>query len=525
MPADLILFGGNVLTMNPKQPFAEAVAVRKGIIIKVGSNDDTRQLIGKRTKVVHMNGKTVVPGFIDTHIHVVDFGRFLTWVALHDVDSIREMQSRIKNRVLKHPGGKWIIGRGWDQNRFVEKRFPTRYDLDICSPDNPVILFHQSGQICIVNSKALELAGVTRQTTPPLGGTFDKNEKTGELTGILRDTAMDLVWDKVPEPLEEELVQDAYLACKEILKVGITSVHWMILSQREFGIMQQLWAQNRLLLRVYPITPANLLDLIDSRYVRNSKNNTALKIGGAMIFADGYLAARTAALFQSYTDYAGSSGKLLCTQQQMNKLARSVRKANLQLILHAVGDKAIDAALSTIEKISKDPIEKKTRDRIEQAAVLNETLLKRMVKQQVIVSVQPRVIDSEFVVWSAAERLGPDRVRWLYPLKTLISRGIVVSGGSDCPMEPLSPLTGIQTAVTRSAFPEERITVEEALCLYTSNAAYASSEENVKGSIEESKLADLTVLSRDPLKVTPNKIGDIEVEMTILGGRIVYSKN
>jgi hypothetical protein len=257
----------------------------------------------------------------------------------------------------------------------------------------------------------------------------------------------------------------------------------------------------------------------------NNSANSTLKVGGAVIFADGYLAARTAALFQPYSDCPDSSGKLLCTQKEMNKLAIKVHKANLQLVIHAVGDKAVEAALTTIEKTSKEPSEKELRNRIEQAAVLNEELLQRMKKQKVIVSVQPRVADSEFSVWSAAEHLGPDRVRWLYPLKTLLNDGIVVSGGSDCPMEPLSPLIGIQTAVTRAFFPEERITIDEALRLYTVNAAYASFEENVKGSIEEGKLADLTVLSRDPLNVAPNKIGGIEIEMTLIGGRIVYSKH
>jgi predicted amidohydrolase YtcJ len=190
-----------------------------------------------------------------------------------------------------------------------------------------------------------------------------------------------------------------------------------------------------------------------------------------------------------------------------------------------MGDKAVDAALTTIEETSKEAPGKELRNRIEQAAVLNEGLLQRMKKQKVIVSVQPRVIDSEFSVWSAAEHLGSERARWLYPLKTLLKEGIRVSGGSDCPMEPLSPLLGIQAAVTREFFPEERITVDEALRLYTVDAAYVSFEENINGSIEKGKSADLTVLSRNPLRVPTNEIGDIEVEMTIVGGRVVYSKH
>jgi predicted amidohydrolase YtcJ len=525
MRVDLALIGGNVLTMNPSQSCAEAIAIDKDRIVKVGTNEEINQFIGKSTRVVRLDGNTVVPGFIDTHIHVADFGRFLTWVELRDVKSIKEMQSSIKERVQRTPAGKWIIGRGWDQNCFAERRLPTRYDLDVSSPYNPAILYHQSGQMCIVNSRALELAGVTKQTSAPKGGTVDKNKDTGELTGILRDNATNLVWRAVPEPSEEELVEAAGSACEKIVEAGVTSVHWMVLSSMEVSIVQKLRAQNRLPLRVYMIIPVNLLDSVIGSRSRKDSANYALKVGGVMIFADGYLAARTAALFQPYSDYPDSSGRLLCTQEEMNMFAVKVHKANLQLVLHAVGDKAVDAALATIEESSKEASGKRLRNRIEQAAVLNEGLLQRMKKQEVIVSVQPRVIDSEFSVWSAAERLGPERARWLYPLKTLFSDGIVVSGGSDCPMEPLSPLIGIQTVVTRSFFPEERITVYEALRVYTVNAAYASFEENVKGSIEEGKLADLTVLSCDPLSVPLNKIGDIEVEMTLVGGRIVYSKH
>jgi predicted amidohydrolase YtcJ len=208
----------------------------------------------------------------------------------------------------------------------------------------------------------------------------------------------------------------------------------------------------------------------------------------------------------------------------MSASAAKILKTGLQLVMHAVGDKAVDAALTTIEEISKEALGKELRARIEQAAVLNNGLIERMKKQKVIVSVQPRVIDSEFSVWSAITRLGAERTRWLYPLKRLLKKGIQIVGGSDCPMEPLSPLLGVQAAVTRAFFPEERLTVDEALRLYTINAAYASFEENIKGSIENGKLADFTVLSRDPREVLPNEIGCINVEMTIIGGRVAYSK-
>jgi len=522
MQADLVLINGKIFTMNPSQPHAEAVAIKDGKIVQVGTNDDVNRWTGKEAELIDLKGKTVVPGFIDTHIHVADFARVLTWLDLHDVQSIQELQAILKARVQRTPRGKWIIGRGWDQNRFAEMCLPTRHDLDAFSADTPVILYHECGQICVVNSKALELAGLTKQTAVA-GGGIDKNAETGELTGVLRDAATSLAWKFVPVMTEDELAEGVSLACEKIVEAGVTSVCWIVLSSMELSVIKRLHVQNRLPLRVYVVVPVELLDSVLSSTLPKRSEDNALRIGGVVLFADGYLAARTAALFRSYSDCPDSSGRLLYTQEEMNALAVKVYKANLQLVIHAVGDKAVDAALNTIEGILKEAGEKELRNRIEQAAVLNEELLQRMKTCKVIVSVQPCVVDSEFRVWSAAERLGPERVQWLYPIRKLIGEGVKLSGGSDCPMEPLNPLSGIKAAVTRDFFPEERVTVEEALRLYTIDAAYTIFEENLKGSIEKDKLADLAVLSRDPWMVKPKEIGDIEVEMTIVGGRVVHA--
>jgi predicted amidohydrolase YtcJ len=522
MSADLALTGGKVLTMNKSQPYAEAVAIKDDRIVKVGTKDEIAPWIGKNTKVIGLKGKTVVPGFIDTHIHVADFGRLLMWIDLSDAGSIKEMQESLSRHAKNAPKGKWLLGRGWDQTRFAEKRLPTRFDLDAAAPNNPVILYHQSGQVCVASSKALELAGVTRLTPNPPGGALDRDAETGEPTGVLRDNATNMVWTFVPEPSEEELAETAALACQKIVEVGVTSVHWMVLSPIEIRIIQRLRRENKLPLRVYMVIPMNLLEKVTGS--PKGLKDDVVKVGGVEIVADGYLAARTAALLQPYSDDPAASGKLLCTQEEMRAAAAKIAKAGFQVVIHAVGDKAVDAALSTIEEISGKAPLKSSRRRIEQAAVLNGELITRMKKQQVIVSVQPCVVASEFSVWSATEHLGPERARWLFPTKTLLKEGIRVVGGSDCPMEPLSPLLGVQTAVTREAFPEERVTIDEALRMYTFDAAYSSNEENVKGSVETGKLADLAVLSRDPFSVPPSEIRDISVELTIVGGRIVFSK-
>jgi predicted amidohydrolase YtcJ len=520
MSADLALINGKVLTMNQSQPYAKAIAIKDHKIAQVGTNKEIEPWITKSTKVIDLNGKTVVPGFIDTHIHVADFGRLLMWIDLSTASSIKQMQESLSRQVEMAHKGNWLLGRGWDQNRFAEKRLPNRFDLDVVAPNNPVILYHQSGQVCVVNSKALEMAGVTRLTPIPLGGAVDKDSKTGELTGVLRDSATNIVWDCVPEPSEEELIETIGLACQKILEAGVTSVHWMVLSPIELHIIQRLQSEDKLPLRVYVIVPAKFLDDVKSLDLPRHLKNNLVKIGGVEIAADGYLAARTAALLEPYSDDPTTNGEMLCTQEEMKTTAAKILKAGLQLVIHAVGDKAVDSALTAIEQISTETPLKGERIRIEQAAVLNKALINRMKRQKVIVSVQPCVVATEFSVWSATEHLGPKRARWLFPIKTLLKENIRVIGGSDCPMEPLNPLLGVQAAVTREAF-EERSTVDEALRMYTIDAAYSSNEENMKGSVETGKIADLTVLSLNPKNVPPNEIEKIKAEMTIVGGRIV----
>ena len=510
--------------MDLPKPSAEAIAIKKAKIVKVGTNKEINSWIGKDTKILNLQGRIVIPGLIDSHIHVADFGKFLTWIDLKAVNSIKEIQRKLRERAQSIPKRRWIIGNGWDQTRFVEKRYPNLQDLDEVSPDNPVVLYHQCGRVCVVNSKALELAGVTNKTRAPSGGEIEKDAETGEPTGILRENATDLVWKTIPEPSEEELIESASLACEKIVEAGVTSIHWIVASAAELLIVQKLRSVNRLPLRVHIIAPANILDQLDNLDpLLSSEDNTSRTLG-VKVFVDGSLAARTAALSEPYIDEPSTKGQLLYSQEELNALVAKAHKANFRLVMHAMGDQAIELALTAIEKVLMEAPRKDHRYRLEHASVLNHDLIQRIKKLGMIVSVQPKCVISEFSVWSAVDRLGSKRARWLYPLKTLINEGIPVIGGSDCPMEPLSPLSGIQAAVTRQFFPEERITVDEALRMYTVNAAYASSEENVKGSIEEGKLADLTVLSGDPRTTPPSKIGDIKVTMTIVGGKVVYQK-
>ena len=502
--------------MNPRQPVAQAVALKKNKILKVGTNQEINKLIGKDTTVISIDGKTVVPGLIDTHIHVADFGRCLMWLDLSSANSIKDLQSLLKEKAQQTPAGKWIVGRGWNENRFKEKRLLSQKDLDEAAPSNPVILYHEAAMICAANSKALALAGVTSQTAAPSGGTIDKTA-TGELTGILRDNVTGLVWQAVAELTAEELAEATALACQKIVQAGITSIDWIILSENEFTLIQTLHTQGKLPIRVNVIVPYELLKGASSF---TSTDPLKLRLGGAIIFADGYLDSKTAALQQPYSDDPNNNGKMMCTQQELAAWVAQVLALGLQPVLHAMGDKAVDIALNVIEQTAK-----KVRFRIEQAAVLNRELVKRLKAQDVVVSVQPKMVPTEFKVWSAIEHLGVERAKWLHPLKTLLKEGIKVAGGSDCPMEPLNPLLGMQEAVLRESYPEQRLTVEEALRMYTLDATYCQGEEETKGSIQEGKLADLTILSSDPFAIQKKELEHINVEMTIIDGKVAFSKN
>jgi len=518
----MVLVNGNILTMNPSKPLAQAIAVKDDKIVEVSTDAEIRPWIGKHTKILDLKKRTVVPGLIDTHIHIEEFGRTMAEINLRDVRSIKEMQEKLKKCVQRAPKESWVLGHGWDQDRLKEKRYPTRWDLDKFSPNNPVLFTRVCGHVCVLNSKALELIGVTRETVPPFGGQIDKDTKTSEPTGILRENAMDLAWKAVPEPSEEELTKACGLACQKAVESGLTSVHWLISSPAEIRVIQKLRAENRLPIRVYIVIPVDFLDHLTDLGLRTGFGDNMVKIGGVKILADGSLGARTAALTEPYNDDPSTKGMSLYSQEQLNALVAKAHKAGLQLAIHAIGDQAVDMVLTAYERALKKESKKQHHHRVEHASVLNEGLIQRMKRLGVMATVQPHFVISDFWV---TDRVGPKRARWVYPFKTLIRKGVLIAGGSDCPVEPISPLLGIYAAVARKTFPDEGISVDEALRLYTVNAAFASFEENIKGSIEVGKLADLVVLSHNPREVLPEKIGDIQVEMTIVGGKAMHAKS
>ena len=511
--ADLVLLNGDIITMNPKMPSAQAIAIKGNKILYVGHNQEVKQYIDTKTQIIYLKGKTVLPGFIDTHAHVVDYGKMLTWLNLEEVSSIKEIQTQLTERIKKVDKNKWILGRALTPEKLLEKRLPTCHELDIIAPDNPVAFYCRTGQVCIVNSKALEIANISQQTDYGIERT-----SMGTPTGVLHDQATNFVWNIIPEPTQQELYEATELALENFVQSGITSIHWIVLSETELPIIQKLVKTNSLPLRVYLIVPTNLLDLA----LQNLKQleNERFKLGGAIIFTDGYLASRTAALLKPYSDNSKDQGRMLYSQNELIAIANRIQNAGLQIIIHAVGDQAVQETVNVIQHINRNPTVPPPR--IEQAAVLNQQLINCIKKLNISVSIQPCVIASEFSVWSAKERLGEKRVCWLFPVKTLLNCGVLVSAGSDCPMEPLNPLLGVNAAVKRKD--AQNMSTFEALQMYTILAAQGTSEIINKGSIEQGKIADITILSNNPLSATVDELYRIFTCFTILDGIVYRSK-
>jgi len=520
LSAELIILNANIITLNPKQPKAEALAIYGARITAVGSNKEVYRQAGPETKTIDVRGKTVVPGLVDCHVHMTGFGDFLQSLNLRNVDSIIEMQTKLHEYAKRNKERSWVLGGRWDQERFSEKRYPTRKDLDASVNDKPVFLTRVCGHVGVANSKALELAGITRQTAVT-GGQVDLDKATGEPDGILRENAIGLIWKVVPKPTLKEVEEACFAACEEAVKVGLVCVHWMISSASEVKAIQRLHSEGKLPLRVCLGISVDDLEEMVSLGLLTGFGDDMVKIGFIKILADGSLGGRTAALKQPYSDKPETRGMMLYTQKKLNELVAKAHQAGLQLAIHAIGDRAIDFVLRAYEKALKEHPRKDHRHRIEHCSVLNKSLVKRIKKLKLIASIQPHFVFSDF--W-ATDRVGSTRARWVYPFKTLMQEGLTLVSGSDGPVEPIDPILGIWAATARKSNPQESLTVEEALTTYTVNAAFSSFDEHKRGTIEAGKLADMVVLSDDPFQIAPDKIRNIAVEMTIANGKVVYAK-
>jgi len=534
--ADLIIINGKVWTVNERQPVAEAVAVRGDRIVAVGSNAEILAWRAPRTTTIDVQGKLVMPGFNDAHLHFQSGGRALLEVALDGCRTPQEVQQRIAAKVAELGPGKWVTGRGWDHTLFNEGRWPDKRLLDMVSPENPVFVTRVDGHVGWANSLALARAGITGATPNPEGGEIVKDPASKEPTGILKEAASSLVARLIPPPTPEQEQLALRKALAEARRLGVTSIQdnsgvSSVLLYREF------LDRGELTLRVtewldfaLAADPAKLV-AVRKQYER-SCDGRYIRLGLLKGFVDGTLGSRTAYFFDDYDDDPGNVGMPQIEPEVLTRMVCTADSLGFQVGLHCIGARANWMALNAYEEARRRFGNRDSRHRIEHAQVLRLVDIPRLPELGVIASMQPTHCTSD-MRW-AEQRIGHQRCKGAYAWRRILDAGGRICFGTDWPVEPLHPMRGLYSAVTRQSidtgrpqggwFPDQRLTVEEAIYLYTLGAAYAEFQEQMKGSIEPGKYADVIVLSKDLLSIPPEEILTTEVVLTIVGGRIVYEK-
>jgi predicted amidohydrolase YtcJ len=529
--ADLIITNANIWTGDDAQPKAQAVAVLGDRIVAVGSNADIHLWRAPQTKTLDAGGKLLLPGFNDAHVHFMDGGRQLDNVQLNDATSTDEFLHRIAEQAKKTPKGDWILGGDWDETKWTPPNLPTRQMIDPVTPDNPVLLSRYDGHSALANSITLQLAGITAQTPDPPGGTIVRDSQ-GHPTGDLKDAAMDLAYKVVPPPSHDQRMHAARRALEHAASLGVTSVQHMNPDYADIAVYAELLQEGQLTTRIYAaplITGVNDQAKIG---IRHAFGGPYLRIGAVKAFADGSLGSRTAYFFQPFTDEPDNHG-LLSDEMQPLSLMRdrmmTADAAGLQICTHAIGDQAISMILDLYTDVVKAHRGAERRFRIEHAQHMAEKDFARFAQLDVIASVQPyHAIDDGR--WAEA-RIGHDRASRTYAFRTFLNHGVHLAFGTDWDVAPLNPLLGVYAAVTRATldgknpngwFPEQKLTVTEAVHAYTMGSAYAEFQEKEKGSITPGKLADMVLLSDDIFSMDPVKIRDVKVLKTIVGGKVIW---
>jgi predicted amidohydrolase YtcJ len=531
--ADLVLLNGKLWTVNDAQPQAEAIACRAGRIIAIGSTAEIRRWIGAGTRVIDLQGKRVVPGFNDAHVHFYTGGTHLASVQLRDARTEAEFRERIRAFAARSPKGRWILGGDWDHENWTPPRLPTRQLIDAVTPDNPVFSNRLDGHMALANSLALKLAGITRETPDPPGGTIVRDAR-GEPTGVLKDAAMTAVNRVIPAPTDEEIAEALRAAMRYAAENGVTSVQDMSASPDVFAVYQKLLAAGELTVRVYAHQPLPQWQHLARIGLRAGFGNDKLRLGALKGFADGSLGSTTALFYEPYLDAPGTAGlpsDEMIPESKMLSNILGADRASLHIAVHAIGDKANRAILDMFAEAERQNGARDRRFRIEHAQHLRLEDIPRFARQKVIASMQPyHAIDDGR--W-AENRIGPERAKGTYAFRAFLDAGAVLAFGSDWFVAPLDPLMGIYGAVTRRTLdgqrpggwvPEQKISVAEAVRAFTLGSAYASFEERSKGSIEVGKLADLAVLSEDIFAINPVEIEKTRVVMTIFDGRVIYER-
>jgi predicted amidohydrolase YtcJ len=535
-PADLVLMDGRIVTMDPAYPEATAVAARGGELVAVGSEKEIDRYIGPDTEVIDLGGALAVPGLIEGHAHFLSLGRAKMVLDLNGVADFAEIVAMVEVAVAEAEPGQWILGRGWHQEKWTSppepnvSGLPYHDTLSAVSPDNPVFLTHASGHATIINSLALEMAGIDRRTPDPPGGEIVRDER-GRAIGVLRETAENLVGKLVEEERDETAIRRmAALAGEESLAHGITSFQDAGASFEEVEVLAAMADSGDLPVRLWIMLSGSNESLAEGLpgYRVYREGNGYLTVGGIKVFADGALGAHGAWLLEPYSDLPESTGLNIMTPAYLRESARLAAEHGLQLCTHAIGDRANRVMLDIYqETISSRADGRDLRWRMEHAQHIDPEDLPRFAELGVIAAMQAIHCTSDGP-WVPV-RLGDERARTgAYMWRNLLESGATIANGTDAPVEPVDPMLSFYASVTRRLpdgtdfYPEQKMTRMEALRSYTLDAAYAAFEEDVKGSLEPGKYADITVLSRDILEAPEEEILDTRVLYTIIGGEVRY---
>ena len=529
--AEMTLYrNGRIYTNDPTDPWAVAMLARGEEIIAVGDEAEVGALAEKGTKVVDLEKHFVMPGFNDAHVHLGGAGEDWLAVRLFGAASVAELQKRVAAAVAGHKEGEWITGSGWDHTLWPEKKFPNRQQLDEISPKNPLLLTHVSGHVAVVNSLALNLAGITRDTGSPSGGEIEK-DGNGEPTGMLKEgAAMRLVENKIPPRTEEQRRHGIELALADVARNGVTSLQDNS-SWEDFLTYRALNKDGKLTARITEWLPFPApLEKLEQMRREGGTSDPWLRTGALKMVTDGALGSRTAAMLAPYSDDAKTSGIMTIEPEKLTALAIERDQAGFQLNFHAIGDRANRIALDALEAAAKANGPRDRRDRIEHAQVVAPAEFQRFARLQVIASMQPSHETTD-MRW-AEQRVGPERARGAYAWATMQKFGVRLAFGTDYDVEPISPFRGLHACVTRELpdggppggwEPQEKISLADCVRAYTSGSAYAEFMEGKKGELKPGEFADFIVLSDDLTKIVPREYTKIKVLRTVVGGRTVYT--
>ncbi|MGG4267527.1 amidohydrolase [Peribacillus simplex] len=533
MKADIVFINGEVITVDPKNSIAEALAVKGNRISAVGTNQEMKVFIGEETNVIDLQGKSLLPGFIDSHIHLILYGvnQLAVSCKAEHIESVKDLLIDLKKKASTIPTGQWIRAWGFNETAMKEKRYPTIAELDAISTDHPIMVTRTCSHICVVNSRALELARIDESSENPKGGIIEK-DKEGKITGKLIETA-NMIMADMASYSESELLKAVKIASEHFIATGITSIHEAgAYGPESFRLMQQAIKSKDIRVRIYAMVGSlnnshEFVNKMVSSGIVTGTGDERFKIGPAKLFTDGSSTGPTIYTREPYSSDPGYSGILYYKEEEIYQVLGQAHKKGYQITVHAQGDRAIEMYLNCVEKALNETPRKDHRHRIEHAGISAPDLQQRM-KDLGIVPIPNPPFPYEFGD-IYIEHYG-NRVNRMYAARDYIDNGILAAGGSDAPVTDHDPLLGIHVAVNRRSRSGmkigtvQSISVMEAIKLYTWNGAFASFEEDVKGSIEVGKLADLVVLNDSILKVDPQNIKDLKVESTILNGEILYHR-